>query len=270
DWGCGSGIAARAFLDHFPKAVIPEVRFWDRSDKAMDFAIRRARERFPGRNVGSGLLEDPATILLSHVLTELDPPQVEQLVDRVRTATAVIWVEPGTYEASLALIAVRERLRDSFRPVAPCPHHGRCGILQPGNEPHWCHQFADVPSSVFTDPFWGRFAHMLGIDLRSLPVAYLVLDRRTFPEPPSGTVRLLGRPQINKVESRFMTCSSRGVVEAHVPRRGFPEVWQASKKDRLPSLQHWEFANGKPTRIVSADPSTESDGAAPVEPSAEP
>ncbi len=28
------------------------------------------------------------------------------------TAQAILWVEPGTYQASLALIAIRERLRD--------------------------------------------------------------------------------------------------------------------------------------------------------------
>ncbi len=240
DWGCGSGIAARAFLDHFPSAPVTPVHFWDRSPLAMEFAVRRARERFPERTIQPGTPDRPATVLLSHVLTELKPDQVETLVTRLTDAESVVWVEPGTYEASLALIAIRERLRQTFQPIAPCPHQGPCGILAPGNESHWCHHFAGVPSAVFRDPFWGRFAHMLGIDLRSLPVSYLVLDRRPLPAPAPGPhpapIRMLGRPRVNKVDARFIGCSNTGVREVRLPRRTFPDLWQAARKDRLPSI----------------------------------
>ena len=250
DWGCGSGIATRAFLDHFAGAEVSEIHFWDRSVAAMDFAVNRARTRFPGRSVRAGTVEAPAVLLLSHVLTELAPPQVETLLSQVAHATSVLWVEPGTYDASLALIAIRERLRTTFHPIAPCPHVDRCGILAPGNEAHWCHHFAPVPGAVFTDPFWGRFAQMLGIDLRSLPVSYLVLDRRPPLGRPPGAARLLGRPRFNKVESRYLACSAGTVADLHWSRRQFPDVWQAVKKDRLPSLQTWEFTDGRVSRVI--------------------
>src|ERR1041385_8220959 len=42
DWGCGSGIAHRAFLDFFGVNSISKLTVWDRSPLAMRFATRRA------------------------------------------------------------------------------------------------------------------------------------------------------------------------------------------------------------------------------------
>lgn len=39
DWGCGSGIASRAFLEPFSSADVSPIRYWDRSSKAMEFAV---------------------------------------------------------------------------------------------------------------------------------------------------------------------------------------------------------------------------------------
>ena len=41
DWGCGSGVAGRAFLDHFGTDSVSKLRVWDRSALAMNFAARR-------------------------------------------------------------------------------------------------------------------------------------------------------------------------------------------------------------------------------------
>jgi len=245
DWGCGSGIASRAFLDQFPSSDVTPIHYWDRSAKAMEYAVQRARERFPEYTFVSGTVDAPAVLLLSHVLTELSPTQVEALLATFPTVTSVIWVEPGTYDASLALIAIRERLRPQFPPIAPCPHTGACGILSPGNEPHWCHHFATPPPGVFTDPFWGKFAQMLGIDLRSVPLSYLVLDRRPLGLPNPETARRIGRPWTNKVDARFLACTPESVAEAQFPKRAFPDLWRDARKDRLPSLQTWERVDGK-------------------------
>lgn len=254
DWGCGSGIAARAFLDHFPSPDVSPVHYFDRSALAMHYAVHRARERFHDRTITAGAVDSPAVLLLSHVLTELAPPQVEALLTHVATATSVIWVEPGTYDASLALIAIRERLRTAFHPVAPCPHAGACGILAPGNEPHWCHHFASPPPGVFTDPFWARFAKLLEIDLRSLPLSYLVLDRRPTPTPAPDTARLLGRPRVNKVDLRVIACTPHSVAEVRLPRRNFPDLWHAAKKDRLPSLHTGGHPNSIPPLPLPESP----------------
>ena len=251
DWGCGSGIAARAFLDHFGAGSVNGVRFWDRSALAMTFAARRAAEKYPGLAIHTGAGEAPTTLLLSHVLSELAPAELHQLLPLVRSATTVLWVEPGTYESSRALIALRERLRDHFPIVAPCPHQGVCGILAPGNPAHWCHFFAAPPPGVFTDPFWGEFARVSGVDLRSLPVSYLVLDQRPALTPPSDpsalagqrpaldTMRVLGRPRLTKPAARILGCDGHGVSERELTRRDFPELYRRAKKDDFPSLNTW-------------------------------
>lgn len=145
-------------------------------------------------------------------------PQVEALLATFASVTSILWVEPGTYEASLALIAIRERLRQGIRSRRPMSARRRQPrILAPGNASHWCHHFATPPPGVFTDPFWGRFAQMLGIDLRSVPLSYLVLDRRPLSLAPAYGARRIGRPWTNKVDARFLACTSDGVAGSPVP-----------------------------------------------------
>ena len=239
DWGCGSGIAARAFLDHFGQGAAGGLRFWDRSARAMDFAARRATAKYPGLAVSTGPVQAPTLLLLSHVLSELDAAQTLALIEWLPAVTAILWVEPGTYESSRALIAIRERLRGHFQLVAPCPLQGPCGVLAAGNEAHWCHHFAAPPPGIFTDPFWGRFAHLAGVDLRSLPVSYLVLDRRPAPPLPADAVRVLGRPRRYKPTAQILGCDSHGVRERELARRQFPEIYRLIKKEELPSLMTW-------------------------------
>lgn len=241
DWGCGTGIASRAFLDHFGTGAVTRLLLHDRSESAMAYAQGRAGEKFPGIEVVKEALPvvKGGVVLISHVLTELAPPQVERLVELLRRAESVLWVEPGTYEASIALIAVRERLREMLHPVAPCVHAGPCGILAPSNEAHWCHHFAQPPREIFTDPFWGRFARLLEIDMGTVPLSYLVLDQRPPPPVPSGGLRVLGRPRLNKGCLRVLTCDASGVRERERPRRTYPEEYRLARKDRYASFQIW-------------------------------
>jgi hypothetical protein len=243
DWGCGTGIAHRTFLDHFGADTNTRLRLWDRSEQAMRFARDRVAKSHPELEVSLGQGKDPALLLISHVLTELSPEQAGQLTAFAAQATAVLWVEPGTYEASLALIAVRERLRDRFHVVAPCTHRGRCGILAEGNDRHWCHHFAKPPGTVFTDGNWARFGHLMGIDLRSLPLSYLVLDKRPSPTAP-GATRVLGRPRLYKPYALALGCAEGGVAEHRLDKRTFPAAYRQIKKNRFQSLQLWRSEAG--------------------------
>ncbi|MCP5519308.1 MAG: hypothetical protein H7A45_18850 [Verrucomicrobiales bacterium] len=252
DWGCGSGVAARACLDHFGRTEITRLHYADRSAQAVQYATRKAGMKYPGLEVAAGAVESPTVLLLSHVLTELSPEQVEALLELALTAETVLWVEPGSFEVSLALIAIRERLRTVFHCVSPCPHQGRCGILAKGNEAHWCHHFATPPSAVFQDPDWGRFAALLEIDLRSLPLSYLVLDRRPAPAPPADTVRVLGRPRIEKAGARLLGCAAEGVREFRLPKRTLPEAFHRFRKGRWPSWQRWACRQDEITEILAS------------------
>jgi ribosomal protein RSM22 (predicted rRNA methylase) len=151
----------------------------------------------------------------------------------------ILWVEPGQHTSSRALIELRERLRERFAVVAPCTHRLPCGLRSPENEPHWCHHFADPPPGVFTDPFWGRFAAIAGVDLSSLPVSYLVLDRRPVPPLPTGAVRVIGRPRVYKAHAALLACDADGVTEVELRKRDLPEPFRRLRKGDCPSLQVW-------------------------------
>jgi hypothetical protein len=269
DWGCGSGVAHRAFLDHFGADAVTELRVWDRSALAMRFAERRAKEKYAGLKVTTGALGPDAgragsplpavaspatdgahgvtrptpaansTLLISHVLTELKPDQVESLADFAASFTSVLWVEPGTYEASRTLIAVRERLRSQMNIVAPCTHQAQCGMLARGNENHWCHHFAAPPTEVFMDSDWAKFGELAGVDLRSLPVSFLVLDQRPNTPVPPGAVRLIGRPRLFKPHALVIGCDESGVAEKRLTKRNSSATFREWKRGECDPLQIW-------------------------------
>ncbi len=251
DWGCGSGIAGRAFLDHFGAQSVTALRVWDRSAAAMTFAARRARGKYPSLEVNTGSREDDSTpgvthpaftLLLSHVLTELTPEQAEALMDLAARAQCVLWVEPGTHAISRRLIAIRERLRECFNVIAPCTHSVSCGMQSPGNERHWCHHFAVPPREIFTDGNWSRFARLTGIDLRDLPLSFLVLDQRPVPLLPACAGRMIGRPRIYKAHALLLGCDATGVRERKLQQRTLPTEFRALKKSAGEVLGVWDWA----------------------------
>ncbi|MCX7887468.1 MAG: small ribosomal subunit Rsm22 family protein [Verrucomicrobiae bacterium] len=224
DWGCGTGVASRKFVEHFGRAA--RVYLCDRSPLAMQFAARQLREHvgevwqesIPPRSVD--------ILLISHAIAEQPEPFVLPC-----EATSVIIVEPGTYESSHRLIALRERLRSEYHIVAPCPHQGPCGLLAAVNKRHWCHQFAPSPPEAFTQRHWAQFAKLAGVDLRSLPLSYLVLDRRTFPN--ASRSQVLGRPRVYKAHALVLTCDASGVQDRRITKRDAPEEFRRLRKTRL-------------------------------------
>src|SRR5437867_6320120 len=63
DWGCGSGIAGRALLDHFGVESVNGLHVSDRSPLAMSYATKRAKQKYPSLEVTAGLIESPAILL---------------------------------------------------------------------------------------------------------------------------------------------------------------------------------------------------------------
>ena len=242
DWGCGTGIATRAVLANFGVTVMDRVALCDRSPLAMKFAAQCVRRLAPDLPVWLETAPPPHAdlLLISHVLTELSAPQEQQLVAFARAATAVIWVEPGTFDCSRRLIAIREKLRDAQQIIAPCTHRQTCGILAESNAQHWCHFFAPSPPETFTDRHWARFAKETGIDLRSLPVSYLVLDRRPPPELPAGAVRVIGSARFRKGHALVLGCDATGVQECRLTKRVLPEQFKQLHKGQAATLQIWQ------------------------------
>jgi len=250
DWGCGSGIAARRVLATFGAATCTALRVFDRSPLAMDYAAARAAELFPGLRVApwdphaNATTESeagPGTLVISHVLNELDEAGGQALRAVIDRAAAVLWVEPGTHADSRALIAVRESLRTAFHVIAPCPHQETCGLLAAGNERHWCHHFATPPPGLMADAHWVRFAQRAGIDLRRLPYSFLVLERKPARDTTAGLPgpdwnRVLGEPRMYKGFARVLACQAGGVRELELQKRDAPALFKAMKDGDSPGL----------------------------------
>jgi hypothetical protein len=260
DWGCGSGVAGRRIVECFGVESFERLRLFDRSALAVDFAAEAARSAFPRLAVEACAGPESGTagtLIVSHVLNELDETggrELRRVIDRV---SAVLWVEPGTRADSRALIALREELRDSYHVIAPCTHQAGCGLLAPGNERHWCHHFATPPAGIMADSDWVRFAQRAGIDLRSLPYSFLVLERKGLRAPapgllPEGWSRVLGEPRVYKGFSKLLSCQADGVREVELQKRVAPDVHRAFKDGHAPSLWQWKENQG---RIVALDSS---------------
>ena len=250
DYGCGTGVAVREFMAKYPGFT--SVALHDKSPRALKFATETLRRDFPDITVSPRLPDTCDVLLVSHVLTELDEAGMAELLAAAEKAQTVIIVEPGTHEASRRVIALREKLREVMQPVAPCVHSGNCGLLNSTNERHWCHFFVPPPNIVFTDGGWVKFGKIMGIDLRSLPLSFLVLDRRSPAPLPAGSVRVLGKPRIYKAHVLLFGCDAAGVEEKRLTKRTDAAFVKATGKERTLTLQRWETKDGEITRVVDS------------------
>jgi SAM-dependent methyltransferase len=232
DFGCGTGIATRRFARRFD---VREARCVDHSARAASFAARRIQDEHPRVAASCNPLspDDPApdVLLVSHVVDELSPSAESALLDLAARATHVVWVEPGSRVVSRRLSSHRDHLvaTSGFSVVAPCPHQGPCSALQ-ADERQWCHFFAAPPVDVFTDGDWVRLGRELGIDLRALPYASLVLTRAPMPAT-HAAARVLARPEISGKEARVFVCDAEGLHRLTAFKsRGSAEAWRTLKK----------------------------------------
>ncbi len=248
DWGCGTGIASRRVLAEWPQ--FSSLTLHDRTPAAARFAAERARRDHPEIKAGTGEAVDAGTLLvLSHVLNELPPRELSRLLDLVRQAGEVIWVEAGAREESRKLSEVRDALLargPGFVAVAPCTHQATCGMLVPRNEQHWCHHFARPPSAVFQDARWHQFSLELGIDLRSLPFSFLVLQRPRESVPtPAGFSRVIGKPREYKGYDKVLSCHEGGVGELMLQKRDAPELLREVREGGDAPVYRWSLRDGK-------------------------
>jgi len=253
DWGCGSGIAGRRVLRAFGAGAFESLVVWDRSPVACAFAAGTASAEFPSLPVtiataGFSRSSQPVGLLVvSHVLNELDPDSLAELLSLARRSAAILWVEPGTRETSRRLGALRDGLSDSFGIVAPCTHGLRCPVLAPGNERHWCHHFAAPPPSIFIDSNWMKFGKRAGIDLRSLPYCFVALDRAWATKSSEGLSRVIGRPEHLKGFARVLNCDADGLSELTLQKRDDPALFKELDRTKRPLVCRWR-RNG--SRIV--------------------
>lgn len=227
DFGCGSGIAARCFVQQFGAR---EVLCHDRSRTAAAFAAKALRAQFPAIAAKAVQSVDdlrPDVLLVSHVLGELDAAGQVDLAGLIERSRRVLIVEPGNRTISRRLSALRDELLAAFHIVAPCPHATDCPALATPND--WCHFFAAPPNEAFTDSDWVLTMRALGIDSRSLPYSFLALSREPVAVAPPPH-RVLGRPDQGKHVTKVLVCEAAGLRTASVPKRTAAELWRALKK----------------------------------------
>jgi SAM-dependent methyltransferase len=229
DYGCGSGIAARAFVARFGAG---EVRCHDRAPRAAAFAAAALRRAHPGLVAGAqGSVAElrPDVLLVSHVLGELDPSGVQQLQALVRRSRRVLLVEPGNRRVARALSTLRDGVLDAFTVLAPCPHQASCPALQRADD--WCHFFAAPPPEVFTDGDWARVTKALGIDQRALPYAFLCLVAKDALAPPAARGdRIVGRPFVHPHTVSLQVCRADALHAVELQKRADPQLWRTLKK----------------------------------------
>jgi hypothetical protein len=143
------------------------------------------------------------------------------------------------------------------------------------HERDWCHFFAPPPSEIFADSNWVKFGQRAGIDLRSLPYSFLVMDRKPVGSvlaPTSATPnqvaasgdptadptapqlsRLLGEPRHYKGYAKVFACAAAGVAELMLQKRDAPELFKALKQGTAPTLHRWTHTNGRITQIMPAE-----------------
>jgi hypothetical protein len=250
DWGCGSGRAGRRVIAEYGAGHFSELLLWDHEPLAVDFALQKARLKFPGlpaAAVTPGFLagsDSPGLVIVSHVLNELSPEALDGLREVLSRAQAVLWVESGTHDTSRRLGEERDRLRSEFRLVAPCTHQAACPVLATGQERHWCHFFAPPPGEIFANPDWVKFGQRAGIDLRSLPYSFLALDRQPA-GPETHLSRVIGRPEHFKPYARLLNCDASGLTELTVPKRTAPALYKELDRSKGPLVYRWERAGAQ-------------------------
>lgn len=257
DFGCGSGVAAQKTVEAFGERHFSAVHLGDQSPFAVGFAARKLASSFPSIEVRTGtpapqIPDGMFTLVVSHVLNELNPAERAALLGLASRASAVLWVEPGTSEVAKMLVVIREELRASMNVVAPCTHCGECGLLKPENERHWCHHFSRPPTVAFTDPFWSDFGRAMSVDLRSLPYSFLVMDVRADATPtPGNAMRVLGTPREYKGYSKPLVCSNEGVSEKILQKRDDSALFKDINRARRPLLYSLAVESD---RILSGKP----------------
>ena len=228
DFGCGAGVAARRYVARFGAG---RVLCHDRSPHATTFAVARLREEQPSLDAQAVVsVRDVAAdvVLVSHVVSELDDRGLQQLEEVLRRTPRAILVESGNRPVARRLAGLRDRLLDVFRVLAPCTHQGGCPTLADAD--NWCHFFASPPSEIFTDGAWVKAARSLGIDLRSLPYAFVALDRGDVTSA-SPTRRVLGRAAISPVVAKAQACAPSGIESVEVTKRQDAKLWRSLKKN---------------------------------------
>lgn len=228
DWACGTGAASSVVAKVYKLASFS---FFDRSHEAMRYAEKKISDH---RTPISPLANKVR--LLSYVLSELSETSLEKLLFDMKSVDAFIWVDSGSKAMSARLVKCREKLREDFLFLAPCPHSHACPLRD--NAKDWCHSFATPPQYVFHSAEWTTISKELGFDLRSLPFHYLFGVKKKFSlKALPLTNRILGRPRLLTNFARVDVCTEDGIYKnIEIAKSKNKKLYSRLKKENLLTL----------------------------------
>jgi hypothetical protein len=108
----------------------------------------------------------------------------------------------------------------------------------------------------------------MGIDLRSLPVSFLVLDARGAVSLADGALRVLGRARTGKAHLQLFGCDAAGVSLRRLMKRHDKDAFRLGRKGKLPSLLSCRYGRSRSEilqaqAVQSPDPDGRSGGEIP-------
>lgn len=233
DWGCGTGQVAAAVAEMLtPRRVF----LLDAHPEAVRFALNNHAHKPWQALAGTPQWPEQGqtphiTLLISHVLSELDEAGWKGLRAALVNCHTLLCVEPGEKRASGLVVRLRaELLEEGWRVLAPCPHHSACPMLSPSHESDWCHFFAALPPEVHHSAHWRAVAEHLELDLRSLSYCCLFMTREEAPKPAAPKGRVLGRVRVNKAVALVECCTPEGIRLEEVAKRTRPALYKALRR----------------------------------------
>ncbi len=246
DWGCGTGIATRAVAEW---AGIREVQVFDQSPAAMKFSLEKLRSLgFATSLARANEMPGDTLLLISHVAGELSESELASLAQYAAGAAEILWVEPGSHDASRRLTAARDALQQAgHRLIAPCTHNAACPMN--AQEKDWCHFFGSPPGEIFQLPFWREFSLKLEIDLRALPFSFIATSRTAENAWPQGAERLIGHPRVFKGHCQILSCGAHGLTGQMLQKRDAPKLFKALCREHRDGVFVWDHDPARPNRI---------------------
>ncbi len=172
---------------------------------------------------------DAALIMAGNVMNELktrrDEPlefRMEDLAEKMGAALAhggrLLVIEPGTRLGARYVTQFRRAAMEvGLAPLAPCPHHDECPLLETGGPGGWCH---------FTFPIQGAPAWLedlsrnAKLEKGTASLSFVLLGEADKVAPPRNTIRIISDafPLPGRREPARYACSERGLALLHDAR----------------------------------------------------
>ncbi|WMW67037.1 small ribosomal subunit Rsm22 family protein [Nitratidesulfovibrio liaohensis] len=172
---------------------------------------------------------DAALILAGNVLNELKPRRdeplefrMEDLAEKIGSALShggrVLVIEPGTrLGARYVTLFRRAAMEVGLAPLAPCPHHDECPLLEQGGAGGWCHFTFPIQGA----PTWlEELSRRAKLEKGTASLSFVLLGEADKVTAPRNTIRIISDafPLPGRREPARYACSERGLALLHDAR----------------------------------------------------